>query len=41
MQISLDGGKLLGKGGKWSSPAVSTFQQAHKYSGHREEITKF
>lgn len=33
MQISLSGEKLLGKGEKWSSPAVSTFHQAHKYPG--------
>lgn len=41
MQISLSGEKLLGKGEKWSSPAVSTFHQARKYPGQGEEITKF
>lgn len=40
MQISLNGGKLLGEGGRWSSPTVCTFQQAHKYPGQGEEIAK-
>lgn len=41
MQISLNGGKLLREGGKWSSLTVCTFQQAHKYPGQGEEIAKF
>lgn len=41
MQISLNGGKLLGEGGKSNSATVCTFQQVHKYPGQGEEIAKF
>lgn len=38
MQIILNGRELLREGRKWSSPAVCTFQQAHKYLAQGEEI---